>query len=526
MSFINRLRSVIFVCVFVRQANGQTAASNVPDSPLWPIFSELLSTQTGRTVQDINLLGLTDPTINQLWTSYSATLSSMTQTPSPTPGTTPPPLPDLYQTSYSFSSSNSNQQQPAGQSSTQPKTDSLQSYTQILSLINKLSNTASSGNTITSTSPQITSTSTQDVMNAYAQLTGNSATAGSSLPRSSAAGGGADLQSLLKQYAMASQGTPNSASSLSQLLGINDASQKSASNASPSYQVLLDQYNSIMKQGSPASSSSGGTAGYEQLLQQYNQIVGGKSSGASSNSPSGGASASLVDQYMALMSKTSSGSGSSSNNPINSQLLQMYSQMMGGQNSSPQLNTTTPAPPTPSAQETFEKQLAILFPQFKTSTGNVSTSATDAAAAAGSGSAASNTAQMIFDALLFAPTATGTPSAAPADITQLSSLNSINNLAKSGTGAQGLLNDHVQNVFKTRASREMGCRFLPELLELDVLPTTPINCMNRCPFPYVNSQKFGVYCVCCPPGVNEHTVGMMSIVRGSSYMETPLAVVS
>lgn len=64
----------------------------------------------------------------------------------------------------------------------------------------------------------------------------------------------------------------------------------------------------------------------------------------------------------------------------------------------------------------------------------------------------------------------------------------------------GTLNDHVQNVFKTRASREMGCRFLPELLELDLLPTAPINCLNRCPFPYVNSQKFGVYCVCCPPG--------------------------
>lgn len=63
-----------------------------------------------------------------------------------------------------------------------------------------------------------------------------------------------------------------------------------------------------------------------------------------------------------------------------------------------------------------------------------------------------------------------------------------------------MLSNHVRNVFKTRASRDMGCRFLSELLELEVLPTTPINCMNMCPLPYVNPKQFGVYCVCCPPG--------------------------
>lgn len=118
--------------------------------------------------------GLSDPTINQLWTAYSATLIRMTQTPSPTPGTTPPPLPDLYQTSYSFSSTSSNLD-PNSQKAP-PRTDTMLSYTQILSLINELSNTGSSpGNTITgsaSNTPQGTSTSMQDVMNAYSQLKG------------------------------------------------------------------------------------------------------------------------------------------------------------------------------------------------------------------------------------------------------------------------------------------------------------------------------------------------------------------
>lgn len=281
-------------------------------------------------------------------------------------------------------------------------------------------------------------------------------------------------------------------SSLSQLLGMTGASQKSTSSASPSYQVLLDQYNSIMKKGSPNSSSSnggssgggnsggggssggsgsgggssggggggggsgsgsgGGGVGYEQLLQQYNQIMGGKSYGTSSTIQTGssGTPASLVEQYTALMSKTGSGTGPTSNTVINPQLLQMYSQLMGGQNSGtlstsvPKLNTTTPAPPPASPQEIFEKQLATLFPQFnspppQSSAGNATAATAPGTAATASNLASSNAAQMIFDALLFAPVATAAPPTVPSTgpSAQTSAVNSAQKMVNSPAGARG-----------------------------------------------------------------------------------------
>ncbi|BFY99469.1 hypothetical protein BsWGS_02508 [Bradybaena similaris] len=530
----------------MRQVQGQAPGSNVPASPLWPIFSQLLSTQTGRSIQDINALGLSDPTINQLWTSYTATLSKMSQTPAPTLGTstTPPPLPDLYQSSYSFSSnSNTNQGSSSSSSSssraaassanTAKASSSAQktlSYNDILSLINQLSSGASAAGGASS-APTKTTTTAQDVMSAYAQLSGSGSSANSNLAQ-----GNTDYRALLQKYmaGAASAGTTGSSGS---------------SSSSPSYQSLVDQYNSLVNQGGASSgaSSISGSTSYEQLLQQYNQIMG-KASETSPTANKGSSPSSMLEQYLALMSKPGSATG-----PTSDQLLQMYKLMSGGKTPSPDTTTTTPAPsPAASPQETFEKQLATFFPQFKSlfpqsSTSNSSTSSSSSgSASASTDPAASNAAQMIFDTLLFAPnkpaaaeTASGTSSGAkpgaatevsnsstPAKPTNNSPLSYIQNIVNSRGGSEAIISNHVQNVFKTRASREMGCRFLPELLELDLLPTAPVNCMNKCPFPYVNPQQFGFFCLCCPPGVNEHTVGMMSLMRGNSYMETPLSVVS
>ncbi|XP_059141982.1 mucin-2-like isoform X2 [Physella acuta] len=467
--------SVILLSVYL--ADGQ---SNVPNDPLWPVFSQTLAQQMQRTVQDINTLGLSDPSINYLWNAYKAQMPA----PTPTPTTTPPPLPDLYQSSYMFSSNTLAQPAPAA-----PAAPSNDVYATLLNMIQQP--TSGTSGTSAGTSTGSTSTSLQDVYRAYSQMP-------------AATNSQTDPYAMLRQYSGAmgspTTGTADVTSLLQQYASIMQAAQ-TGSNPAPAAPAT----STLLQQAAPSAPNTGTAPNYAQLYQQYLAIMG-------MNTTLAPTSASAPAD--AGVAPTKAGPTQTE------QLIQMFNMMSAA--SAPQ---TTPTPPTVSA---YEQQLATFFPQFKNlfpSQGANSPSTN------GTGNSSADATQIVFDALLFGPTYTTSapPTAAqttpnpniPAVLNPLQ--NMINPPAESGAH---LLSNHVENVFKTKASRELGCRFLPELLELDLLPTAPIDCLGKCPFPYINSQKFGVYCLCCPPGVNEHTAGMMSIVRRASYMETPLAVIS
>lgn len=484
---------VLLVIVLAYSANCQT---NVPNDPLWSTFVEALSAQTQRTVQDINTLGLSDPTISILWNGYKANMPSYAAPTAP-PTTTPPPLPDLYQTSYSFSSNTINQPSPS------PSPSNTDMYNTLLNVINQPS-------PATATQPVApTSTSTQDVLKAYAQIAGSTS-------------GATDPMTLLQQYT----GSTNTAG------GTQDAAK------------LLQQYSSLMGgtsgTGGAAPTTAGGSQEFNALLQQYASIMGGTSGGATATAPSASSSpnyAQLLQQYNQIMSAAPTPATTPSPIPASNmgtaltteQLLQIYAQLSAASPATAapptvtQPPTNTANPPTPT--NTFDQQLAQFFPQFK----NLFPAQSAGSANASTSGNTTDATQMIFDTLLFGPAIAATTEAPSTAIRPSEpTLNPLQNMINppSVTGGAALLHDHVENVFKTKASREMGCRFLPELLELDLLPTAPIDCVGKCPFPYVNSQRFGVYCLCCPPGVNEQTAGLMSVMRRASYMETPLAVVT
>ncbi|KAH9499862.1 hypothetical protein Btru_076785 [Bulinus truncatus] len=450
---------------------------NVPNDPLWPVFAQSLSAQTGRTVQDINTLGLSDSSINFLWTGYKANMPSYVSLP---PTTTPPPLPDLYQTSYSFSS-NSINQPPPNPTPPPAATSTSDLYNTLLNVINQA--------TPTSTAQNTGITSTQDVMKAYSQMAASGASQ-------------VDPMAMLKGTTSGTRGTPDVTSLMQQyaaIMGQNAPTQA----AQPSTTGGATQDMSLLLQQYASSVGSTNTPSYSQLLQQYNQIMSSATPAPPTSSPSGQLTPELLMQLYSRMTSSSSSPGSPQPTPSSATTT---------------TNATTASAPPPA---TFEQQLAEFFPQFK----NMFPSQQSPAANATANSTADNT-QMIFDTLLFGPTmATGAPPTVGK--TPLPSVPNpmVNLISPTDLNGPSLISNHVENVFKTRASREMGCRFLPELLELDVLPTAPIDCIGKCPFPYINAQKFGVYCLCCPPGVNEQLAGIMSIFRRSSYIETPLAVI-
>ncbi|CAL1544273.1 unnamed protein product [Lymnaea stagnalis] len=496
---------VLLVIVLAYSADGQT---NVPNDPLWSTFVQVLSAQTQRSVQDINTLGLSDPTISFLWNGYKANMPSYAA-PTPPPTTTPPPLPDLYQTSYSFSSNAINQASPSPSPSSASNADM---YNTLLNIINQPSS-ATAAQPVAP--PASTSTSSQDVLKAYAQMAAGSTTG---------ATGATDPYALLQQYTAST----NSAG------GTLDASK------------LLQQYSSLMAGTSGTSgatpTTAGGSQDFNALLQQYASIMGGTSGGATAPTASSSPNyAQLLQQYNQIMSAAPTPASTpaptaasrSGGALTQEQLLQIYAQLSAAANAptaapptATQTTTNTVSPPAPT--NTFDQQLAMFFPQFK----NLFPTQSAGSPNSTTSSNTTDATQMIFDTLLFGPTMTATteapPTAAKPAVPPTSPLNPLQNMINppSGSGGAAMLHDHVENVFKTKASREMGCRFLPELLELDLLPTAPIDCLGKCPFPYVNSQRFGVYCLCCPPGVNDQTAGLMSVMRRASYMETPLAVVT
>ena len=52
-----------------------------------------------------------------------------------------------------------------------------------------------------------------------------------------------------------------------------------------------------------------------------------------------------------------------------------------------------------------------------------------------------------------------------------------------------------------RASRDLGCRTLGELLDMDVPRTVNMNCNRLCPTLMpgaVTGKRFGLTCLCCP----------------------------
>ncbi|KAK6990458.1 mucin-2 [Biomphalaria glabrata] len=480
--------------VFLLTALSVVVGQTVPDDPLWPGFAQSLSQQTGRTIQDINILGLSDPSINFLWTGYKANMPSYVTSP---PTTTPPPLPDLYQTSYSFSSNTLNQPQ-----ANPPATSNTDLYKSLLSIINQAPAMSPPAGINTALSP--TSTSAQDVMKAYTQLsaTGSGQTDPVAMLKTgtTATSGSTDVTALMQQYAaIMGQNTPT-------------ASAGSSTSGTADVTSLMQQYAAIMGQKTPTAAASPTTGGttpdMSALLQQY-------ASSLTAKTPS---YAELLQQYNQL-TNSATPAPATSNQLTPEQIMKLYSQMSASSGGS--LPIPTPSSPTAnttaSPPASLDQQLAEFFPQFKNlfpssnATGNVSGDPT----------------QMIFDTLLFGPTSPTGVSKPPEQTTKPPVPNPLLNLVNPSDGQGGsLISNHVENVFKTKASREMGCRFLPELLELEVLPTAPIDCIGKCPFPYINSQKFGVYCVCCPPGVNDQLAGMMSIFRRASYLETPLTVIS
>ncbi|GFN79072.1 hypothetical protein PoB_000557800 [Plakobranchus ocellatus] len=490
---------------------------------MWDPFVQALSKETGRTVQDLNTLGLSDPTISKLWAYYSSNVQTLAaqqqqqQQQQPLqqqqqqsdqraagPTTTPPPFPDIYQSAYAFSSNNVNSQS----TSSTPK-----------------SGLANSG-----------SASTNSLYN--------------------------ELLNLMKRTPSAVSGSGSNYMSVLQLLSNSSPAKQTVSTgpmSSPSpsqisYQTLMDQYLSLTGKsgsGNSTSTSTGGQSSYEQLLQQFNSL-GSSSQGSSQASPS---YQTLVDLYKALMSQ-SAGTNSASSSSSTSSTNAAASPSASGASATP-----TASSATANSQSTFEEQLKKYFPQFQSLFPMTSQSSAQPAQISGTPTSSqtsqsavspSKTEQMIFDALLFAdppkasPQTSSSPSSSPA--TAASSSSSASSLSSSASGnsspASGpqtnvlqqslltkantgnMITNHMENVFKARASRDMGCRFLPEILELDMMPTSPLNCFHKCPLPYINSQRFGIFCLCCPPGVNNNVANVMSIFKRASYMESPFTVVS
>ncbi|KAK7100046.1 NHS-like protein 3 [Littorina saxatilis] len=70
--------------------------------------------------------------------------------------------------------------------------------------------------------------------------------------------------------------------------------------------------------------------------------------------------------------------------------------------------------------------------------------------------------------------------------------------------------------FKAGASRDLGCRTLGEIIDMDVPRPLNLNCPRLCPAMLgraMTGKRFGLTCLCCPIFVSDQAIGFRSIVR-------------
>lgn len=213
------------------------------------------------------------------------------------------------------------------------------------------------------------------------------------------------------------------------------------------------------------------------------------------------------------------------------QLIQMYQKMYASADT-----TTTLAPDTTtSKQDAFDARVKQFFPQFNAMplpadpalpAAASNTSAKANVSAANSTNAKANTEQMIFDALLFGPNPSpgnlaGPMNAAPATTTTTTLLPPLYDYGRSSKAKNTVSADRwVEDVIRTRASRDLGCRFMTELMGMeghhDLLSTNFCDCKFM--VPRIKAVRVGNFCVCCPPFVEDKAITFMSLFKRFKYM--------